>query len=431
MKIEFSKIYTGDCRQILKEFPREFIDFIMFSPPYYGQRNYGEEANTIWGGKPNCEHEWEEIVIPKRRGSYGISSWKRPSREAHVDWTVKTSKICRLCGAWYGQLGLEPHWSMYIEHLREICRELKRVLKKTGSMYIVIGDAYCGTGDPTRHWGYPDKRVPKREVRFIEPQALSQEPYQPKCLMGIPWRLAFALIEDGWILRNAIIWFKPNAIPESVKDRLSRTYEFIFHFVKSRKYYYNLDFIRQPHSEESIERYARALKQIKDSKGKRLKDLHGKKVSVMIPNKWERVVGRVGDYSYADSLHTRSLHPKGKNPGDLWVISTLPHPVDHPAPYPIDICLYPILSSCPPWGKVLDPMCGIGTTLLTCELINNRRWDMFRLRINEEVRKTEWRLKWIGIEIVPKYVKMAYERLNQYIYQKKLVDYADKNSNPL
>jgi DNA modification methylase len=149
------------------------------------------------------------------------------------------------CGAWKGQLGLEFDWSMYVEHLVELFREVKRVLKKTGSLWLNIGDTYSD-----------------------------------KCLLGIPWRVAFALMEDGWILRNAIIWYKPSHMPESTKDRLTRTYEYVFHFVKSKKYYYNLDLIREPYkagdSIEEILRYWGADKH-GEYHGKAVKDYESAK----------------------------------------------------------------------------------------------------------------------------------------------------------
>lgn len=114
-----------------------------------------------------------------------------------------------------GQLGLEPDFQEYISKLLEVFDGLKRVLKRTGSFYLNLGDTYS-------------------RGRVIP----------AKCMIGIPWRAALALINKGWILRNDVIWHRPNSMPSSVKDRLSNTYEHIFHFVKSKRYYYNLDAIR-------------------------------------------------------------------------------------------------------------------------------------------------------------------------------------------
>ena len=213
------KIHCGDAYKLLKLMPSESVDVCITSPPYYGLRVYGENAVTVFGGNSNCEHEWGDL------------------------------NFCVKCGAWRGQLGLEPSYKMYVEHLVELFREVKRVLKKTGSLWLNIGDTYagshCGRGDKTLYQNLRRKRVAEQMYNKPSPQAKTDLP--PKCLMGIPWRVALAMIDDGWILRNAVIWYKPNAMPSSVKDRLTQTYEYIFHFVKSRKYYYNLDNIRVPH----------------------------------------------------------------------------------------------------------------------------------------------------------------------------------------
>jgi site-specific DNA-methyltransferase (cytosine-N4-specific) len=147
------------------------------------------------------------------------------------------------------QVGLEPDFREYVSKLLKIFDELKRVLKRAGSLYLNMGDTYSGGGSHSKlggveTWGklcgmkdgFPDK----------SPQASITNHIPAKSMIGIPWRVALALIDKGWILRNDIIWHKPNSMPSSVKDRLSNTYEHIFHFVKSKKYYYNLDAIRVP-----------------------------------------------------------------------------------------------------------------------------------------------------------------------------------------
>jgi site-specific DNA-methyltransferase (cytosine-N4-specific) len=256
--------------------------------------------------------------------------------------------------------------------------------------------------------------------------------------MGIPWRVAFALIDDGWILRNAVIWFKPVHMPESVKDRLTRTYEYVFHFVKSKKYYYNLDNIREPHKPESFERWDRALRQEENSNAKlRRKTLEstGVTVSSMVPRwyedltkvckcqrltKYELAVGRVGNFSYTDPLHTKGYYPLGKNPGDLWSISPKPFKEAHFATFPLELPLRPILASCPPDGVVLDPLAGSGTVAYTCELINRGMWDEFRIYVNENAKRIKWNLKWIMIEINPEYCKIAEKRLEPFMKQMSL-----------
>ncbi|MCR6691595.1 MAG: DNA methyltransferase [archaeon YNP-LCB-003-016] len=279
--------------------PSESVDCVVTSPPYYGLRVYGgEEVKTIFGGNPNCEHEWGEY-IPSNWKSWRWNTLKNPTHPNGVKQATHTiskdhGSFCIKCGAWKGQLGLEPDWRMYVDHLVELFKEVKRVLKKTGSLWLNIGDTYASkpTGSLGRSgWERPHSRDQSIEARRIR----GNVNYPSKCLMGIPWRVAFALIDDGWILRNAIIWHKPNAMPCSVKDRLAQTYEYIFHFVKSRKYYYNLDNIREPHT--SIKDLGRTRLDTKTPK-------HDLAVSVG--------AGNIGPSGYLGQ------HPLSRNPGDTW-----------------------------------------------------------------------------------------------------------------
>jgi DNA modification methylase len=272
--------------------------------------------------------------------------------------------------------------------------------------------------------------------------------YKTKCLMGIPWRVAFALIDDGWILRNDIIWHKPNAMPSSVKDRLTQTYEHIFHFVKSKKYYYDLDAIREPHKtihelftrktkpfgkkgspnyrnapvEESygLTKHASAIAST-FSEGLKLVYKKMKKLEASYQSKYkERKHGQTLQFftredalarmraaskevakqlfptnkrlqqDFINWVHDHAGHLKGKNPGDLWSIPTKPFNGAHFAVYPVEICIKPILSSSPPKSIVLDPMCGSGTTCLAAKKLGRR---------------------FIGIDINREYVKLARNRL--------------------
>jgi DNA modification methylase len=214
----------------------------------WGLRNYGESTETVWGGKSDCEHEWGEKIIERiditgfERNRRGLNKAAEIAdgnpRMATTDNPAikKESQFCVKCGAWKGQLGLESAWQLYVSHMVTVCRELKRVLKRTGSMYIVLGDTYagshCGKGDKTLFQNYRRLKVADNLYGKPSPQAKATD-YQPKCLMGIPWRLAFALIDDGWVLRERIVWHKGNPMPGSQKDRLTQTCETIFHFVKN------------------------------------------------------------------------------------------------------------------------------------------------------------------------------------------------------
>jgi site-specific DNA-methyltransferase (cytosine-N4-specific) len=291
-----------------------------------------------------------------------------------------------------------------------VCRELKRVLKRTGSMYIVLGDTYFGGG----HGGNTLYKTPSGQLvksvkqgessNYVPIMNWKDEIYKPKCLLGIPWRVAFALIDDSWILRNDIIWRKPNAMPSSVKDRLTQTYEHIFHFVKNRKYYYDLDAIREPHT--SVKDLGRKRLDTKTPKYDLAVKLGAGKICPSgylaqhpkgknpgdVLTKHDVAVRRfpTGDLGYTDPLHVKAYHEKGKNLGDFWNVCTKPFKGAHFAVYPEAICVNPILSSSPPNGTVLDPMAGSGTTCVVAKKLGRN---------------------FIGIELNPKYVELARKRL--------------------
>jgi len=351
--LPLDKIVVGDCRAVMAKWPAESIDFVMFSPPYYGLRDYGTKVEAIWGGRPDCEHRWltERVSLVHENRNFQQGTQEEVHGKKGTTYIKKyddrVAAFCVKCGAWRGQLGLEPTWQMYVEHLVEVCRVVKRVLKPDGSMYIVIGDTYAGgSGHSTDglHGRYGECGKPQDAAR---PQRKAYG-IRPKCLIGIPWRLAFALIDDGWILRNDIIWYKPNHMPSSVKDRLTNSYEHIFHFVKQRKYYYDLDAIRIPHKTiESEQRRQAWNKPVRyDEKGKaglrrdgrtRQELLHPKGRNpgdvVRVPKSWgvdqhgEYRGKAVKDYGAARAQNASEVKrriiasfkkkPKGKNPGDV------------------------------------------------------------------------------------------------------------------
>jgi len=314
------KIIQGHVLEVLKQIPSEVVDCVVTSPPYYFLRDYGEGSEAIWGGDPSCDHEWVEYERASNcwsvpgRGVYGVKG------EYNKAW-VKSHKqaFCKKCGAWKGQLGLEPVWWMYIEHLNMIFHEIRRILKKTGTMFIVIGDTYFGGR------GFNDHRVKKNfrtKINYeFRKEMQDKDPiYQPKCLMGIPYRLAFRLIEDGWIWRNNIIWHKVNHMPHPVKDRLTKAHESILFFVKDQKYFFDLDAIRKPH--------------IWADKDKR--SLIGR-----VPHKSGKSLS--GQYA----SNAVGYHPGGKNPGDVWSIKTASYKGAHFAVFPEELVRECLLAGCP------------------------------------------------------------------------------------
>jgi DNA modification methylase len=279
MMFPLNRVICGDAVKVLKKMPDKCVDMVMTSPPYWNLRNYG----------------------------------------------VKD------------QMGLESDPQEYINRIATIFDEVNRVLKKTGSLYLNLGDTYCGVGSDNS-W------------------------LCPKQLLLLPPRIAIAMQDRGWLLRNVIIWHKPNSMPSSVKDRLTNTWEYLFFFVKSPRYYFDLDAIRVPHKTgptkfnyrvreakrgdkmiigvhakpEEMARYN--SKGVMVSEKRRKTANEGYKASGMrnapepsepgafhpagknpgdVLTKHDFAVGRTGNLSYSDPLHVRAYSVGGKNPGDI------------------------------------------------------------------------------------------------------------------
>ena len=208
------EIIEGDSLESLKGLPDNSVDCCITSPPYYGLRDYG--TGTWVGGDPTCPHKRLNKISKKN-----ITGQKREEVGAGVcDAIYKT--VCPLCGAVREdrQIGLEETPEEYIEKLVNVFREVKRVLKDDGTLWVNIGDSYIMTK--------PDNE------------------YKLKDLIGIPWMLAFALRKDGWYLRQDIIWSKPNSMPEAVKDRCTKAHEYIFLLSKKQNYYFDYEAIEEP-----------------------------------------------------------------------------------------------------------------------------------------------------------------------------------------
>ena len=208
-----NQIICGDNLSVMKKMPHGSVDMVITSPPYWGLRDYG--------------------IGPD-------------------------------------QLGLEPTPEMYIEHLTEIFNEVKRILKKGGTFWLNIGDTYFndnrGGLRPPGNLG--------NDGRYDGSIKLKVENLQSKCLCMIPERLAWSLIQDGWILRNKIIWHKKNSMPSSVIDRFNNTYEFVYMFSRSQRYYFDLDAVRKPYTEP-------------------LNRWDGEKIDIPKKTKWKGVLTRV------------------------------------------------------------------------------------------------------------------------------------------
>ena len=313
----------------MQDWPADSIDLVVTSPPYWGLRDYGEETVRVWGGNPECEHKWGINQPPIHKGQ--VTQTKYGDRPSSSEGGVApTGNYCSECGAWRGSLGLEPHPQLFIDHLVEICREIRRVMKPSGTFWLNLGDTYWSKpwrkknvhhGIKSPNMGFPTSCVHKD---------YGPEPWmQPKQKLMIPSRVAITLQHDGWILRSDIIWHKPNHMPSSVKDRLTCAYEHIFLFAKARRYYFDLDAIRKPHTSDG--EYRNKLRAGKEKyTGKGAWSIH-----------------EFGSTSVFNMGST--IHPKGKNPGDLWRIPTTPFPGAHFATFPPKLIAPIVKAGCPRW----------------------------------------------------------------------------------
>lgn len=289
------EIFEGDCLEILKTMENESVDCIITSPPYFQLRDYG-----------------------------------------HVK-----------------QIGLEKTVHEYIEKLNTVFKECKRVLKKGGSLWIVIGDTYCGTvaGVKSAKQSVADFTFRKDDSRF-----------KKKSLYQVPSRLAIAIQDDGWILRNEIIWYKPNAMPQSMKDRFTVDYEKIYFFVKEPKYYFKQQ--KEP---------------MKTKDTSRPRGSHGS----FTPNSGRRIENNI-----------MVEKPLLRNVRTVWEVPTAPNRLKHYAQFPDELVQRMIDAGCPDDGVVLDPFMGSGTT------------GVVALNMNR---------KFIGIEISKQYFNLAKQRLEEVI----------------
>lgn len=265
--MEERKIYHGDCLEILKQLPDESINCCITSPPYYGLRDYG--TGTWAGGDPKCPH--------KRISKYSPNTITGHNQEELVgnvgDAIYKT--VCPLCGAVRvdKQIGLEETPEEYIKKLTEVFHEVKRVLKEDGTLWINIGDSYWGSG--SRGYDFDGKMTEASKIQSGSKGTISlqnipklvgdKNGYKNKDLIGIPWMLAFSLRADGWYLRQDIIWHKPNPMPESVKDRCTKSHEYIFLLSKSPHYYFNGEGISEPVTDSTVKRLSQNIEEQKGS----------------------------------------------------------------------------------------------------------------------------------------------------------------------
>jgi DNA modification methylase len=316
-------LYVGDARTVLASMPGQSAHCIVTSPPYWGKRDYGVA----------------------------------------------------------GQYGHEDTPAAYVNTMRDVFREARRVLADDGTCWLNLGDSYsAGGGGATGLHAYLGEHITTHRATGMS----------AKNLLGLPWRVAFALQEDGWILRNAVIWHKPNAMPESVRDRLNCRHELLFLLAKSPSYWFDLDPIRVPHAADARrERHEARTRP------------PGRADSRTRPPKYRPGTPEVtGSQRYGErrvAAARRRAHPNGRNPGDVWSIPTRPYKGPHFAAYPIDLPLRCIAAGCKPGGTVLDPFAGSGTTGLAAIELDRR---------------------FTGIDLSPDFARLAAGRLVQAVADK-------------
>lgn len=324
------RLVVGDARNTLAQLPDASIDCLVTSPPYWGLRDYG--SGQWHGGNPNCEHP-DAPSSQHRRGN---------------------DAICSVCGARWDdpQYGLESSVGDYLNRLRAVFAEARRALAVDGTCWITIGDCYASAeveraDAAALHPSLAVEQKRRAQRRFQQDSGLPR-----KNLLGIPWRLALLLQADGWILRSCTIWHKPNAMPESVRDRPSVSHEYLFLLTRSARYWFNLDPIRRPHQSTTGHMPRAGL----------LGTATRTAPSYPAHTLTDPFLGHADNaYRAFGRSHTRR-HPKGANPGSVWSISTRPCPEAHFGTFPLDIPLRCIAAGCKPGGTVCDPFSGAGTT---------------------------------------------------------------------
>jgi DNA modification methylase len=237
------------------------IQCVITSPPYLGLRDYGL-LPSVWGGEPGCEHEWGDDLQIDRRGTQIGKAITVDARES------KRGAFCLRCGAWRGCLGLEPTPQLYVGHLVEVFREVKRVLRDDGCLWINLGDSYAsGKGTCYNPGGGESSLGQDRKAAGAHPldrgnkSTLESQGLKPKDLMMIPARVALALQAEGWYLRSMAPWLKRSAMPESVTDRPSSALEYVFLLSKSPNYYYDADAVRKTIAPSSVSRLEQDIAQ--------------------------------------------------------------------------------------------------------------------------------------------------------------------------
>jgi site-specific DNA-methyltransferase (cytosine-N4-specific) len=361
-------IIIGDNRQTLRALPDQSIQTVITSPPYWGLRDYGT-ANWS-GGDVNCLHVADE----SKTKTFGNDEFNknRPSRQETKTKGYFFQDVCGNCGAISedNQIGLETSPDDYVEQLCQVFDEVWRVLKDDGTLWLNLGDSYASFRDSK---ATPDTLRTGEGTKVAtaanrNPNSLRKAGLKHKDLVGIPWRVAFALQARGWYLRQDIIWAKPNPMPESVTDRCTKSHEYLFLLTKSPKYYFDNEAIKEPSARPN------ETQSIGGSKSQ------GRMFDVNDPN------FRNGSEQWGRNITVAET----RNKRDVWVVTPSRYKEAHFATYPPELILPCILAGSKADDIVLDPFSGSGTT---------------------GVVAMQFGRNYIGLELNPEYASMSEKRL--------------------
>lgn len=308
-------IRHGDCREVLRTLPDESVHCCVTSPPYFGLRDYGMA----------------------------------------------------------GQIGLELTPELFVEEMVAVFREVRRVLRNDGTLWLNLGDSYAASGrggnpDDSPHQKQASNRGSRQffQENLVDAGAIGRKwvkppaGYKQKDLLGIPWMVAFALRADGWYLRQDIIWAKPNPMPESVADRCTKAHEYLFLLSKSRHYHYDAKAIAEPFTQ----------------------DREGKVFGTRGEQGWNGAVGKVSQPQRDNSGgFSRPDEQEGRNKRSVWTVTTQSFSEAHFATFPPALIEPCIKAGCPVGGLVLDPFGGAGTTGMVSDRLGR---DAILIELNPE-----------------------------------------------
>jgi len=382
--MEVNVTYNENCMTGMKRLDDASIDCCVTSPPYLGLRDYGIAPTR-----------WEAVEYAPMAGMPTV--------------TVPE---------WLGCLGLEPSIETYVGHMVAVCREIRRVLKDNGTLWLNIGDSYAGAGFGAAN--YPGEKEFKQQTSAgaltVKGRAGERYGLKAKDLMMMPARIALALQADGWYLRQDIIWSKSNPMPESVTDRCTKSHEYIFMLAKQPRYYYDAEAIKEPCVQEE---FANGFRGGAYCNGETFDNGAGGTRKQTGNKKYYQPAGSVGAFGSLQSRRRESKKRgefagktkdfKGReafravrdmrNKRDVWTVATKSFSEAHFATFPPDLIKPCILAGCPLGGTVLDPFMGSGTTGYVANM-NGRNY--------------------IGFEINRSYCEIERRRVSRAAYQIKL-----------